>query len=99
MKWKEANVIYDEWALKYVGGSSYHGHIHSAHLTSRRDAVKYGRGQVELPLGESLEGLCIMVNGSVDNLPADVPKPENSYKGLLVLYKNDGPVELQHQEF
>jgi len=92
-----AHSIFMEFSHKYVFNDLYHDHLYSAVLTSRRDAVKYGLGRVELPEGESLEGICIMVNGSIDNLPADVPKPENPYKGLLVLYLNDGPVLPQKQ--
>jgi|SRR3989338_10587302 len=95
MKWDEAKPIYDEWALKYVGGSSYHGHIHGASLTSRRNAVEYDKA--EFP-EESLDGLCIVVYGSVDNLPADIPKPEAPHKELPVVYnKNAGPFELQQR--
>ena len=39
-----------------------------------------------LPKDKPLDGFCILVRGSPDNLPSKVPKPRNPYEGLPVVY-------------
>lgn len=90
MEEKEAVGIFNDWFLNHVANSLYKNHIHGGELQPRSAVTNL------LPKEESLDGFCIVAFGSIDNLPADVPKPENPYKGLLVVYdKETGPYEFQ----
>ena len=93
MDYTEAKRISEAFGLDYLPNPQYRDHLFVVVPESRKRAAEDG----VLPKGESLDGFCIRVYGSLDNLPADVPKPENPYKGLLVLYLNDGPVLPQKQ--
>lgn len=87
---EEEEKLLREFASKYVFNHLYSGHLHGASIWDKKDASE--DKEIEFPPGESLEGRCIVVYGSADNLPPNVPKPENPYKGLLVVYhKNAGP--------
>ena len=93
---KEEKKIVRSFSSKYVFNHLYQPHFHGVGIVSRKYAAESGL----LPEGESLEGLCIKVNGNPDNLPADVPKPENPYEGLLVVYdKKSKPAQMYLDPF
>ncbi|MEK6863494.1 MAG: hypothetical protein AABW53_02245 [Nanoarchaeota archaeon] len=82
MRWQEAKIISDRFSLEYIANSSYQDYLFGAEPMNNSEVVRRGL----LPKGESLDGFCILVHGSVDSLPADVPKPRNPYGGLPVVY-------------
>lgn len=88
MRWQEAKIISDRFSLEYIANSSYQNYLFGAEPMHNREVARRGL----LPKGESLDGFCILVRGSSDHLPLNVPKPQNPYGGLSVVYdKNTEP--------
>ena len=79
---EEARKIRFDFFLNILLNHAYHGHLHGCYVTTRREAAEKGL----LPDEESLEGLCMIVGGSLDKLPLGTPRPKNPYKGLLLVY-------------
>ena len=73
---KEAREIAQEISDLLLRNASYSGVIHGVSKTPK-----------EFTLDSGLEGYCVEVQGTLENLPADVPNP---YKGIFIVY-NKGP--------
>lgn len=85
MTTEEEKRIVRSFSSKYVFNSLYQPYFHGCGIVSR----KYAAERNLLPQGESIEGLCMMVDGNPDKLPADLPKPENHFEGILVVYDKE----------
>jgi len=82
---EEEKIIVRNFSLRYVWNHLYQPYFYGCGIVSRKSAAEKGL----LPEGEPLEGLCMIVEGNPDNLPVNVPKPENHFDGMLVLYNKE----------
>ena len=72
---EEAREIAQEISDLLLRNASYSGVIHGVSKTPKKFTPDSG-----------LEGYCVEVYGTLENLPADVPNP---YKGVSIVYKKE----------